>query len=61
MAEDENFPHNTVQEQRVVKIFGDQLKIIKEKYVHFSWQQKEQEMYYKKEPVKKNFIMQQFA
>ena len=38
MAKDENFPHNTVQEQRVVKIFGDQLKIIKEKYVHFSWQ-----------------------
>ena len=23
MAKDENFPHNTVQEQRVVKIFGD--------------------------------------
>ena len=38
MAKDENFSHNTAQEQRVVKIFGDQLKIIKEKYVHFSWQ-----------------------
>ena len=30
-----------------VKILGDQLKIIKEKYTHFSWQFEQQEMYYK--------------
>ena len=36
-----------------VKIVGDQLKIIKEKYTHFSWQCKEQEMYYKT-PIKLN-------
>ena len=32
--------------KRTVKILGDQLKIIKEKYTHFSWQYEEQEMYY---------------
>ena len=40
------------ESKRTVKIFGDQLKIIKEKYTHFSWQYEEQEMYYKI-PVKK--------
>ena len=33
--------------KRTVKILGVQLKIIKEKYTHFSWQYEEQEMYYK--------------
>ena len=33
--------------KRTVKILGDQLKIIKEKYAHFSWQYEEQEMHYK--------------
>ena len=40
------------ESKRTVKILGDQLKIIREKYTHFSWQYEEQEMYYKI-PVKK--------
>ena len=40
------------ESKQMVKILGDQLKIIKEKYTHFSWQYEEQEMYYKI-PVKK--------
>ena len=45
------------ESKRTVKISGDQLKIIKEKYFYFSWQYKEQEMYYKI-TVKKGNIMQ---
>ena len=40
------------ESKRTIKILGDQLKIIKEKYTHFSWQYEEQEIYYKI-PVKK--------
>ena len=40
------------ESKQTVKILGDQLKIIKEKYTRFSWQYEEQEMYYKI-PVKK--------
>ena len=35
------------ESKQKVKILGDQLKMIKEKYNHFSWQYQEQEMYYK--------------
>ena len=35
------------ESKRMVKIWGDQLRIIKEKYTHFYWQYEEQEMYYK--------------
>ena len=41
-----------------VKVLGDQLKIIKEIYIHFSWQYEEQEMYYKVSVKKWNIIMQ---
>ena len=40
------------ESKRTVKIFGGQLKIMKEKYTHLSWQYEEQELYYKI-PVKK--------
>ena len=32
------------ESKRTVKLLGDQLKIIKEKYTQFSWQCEEQEM-----------------
>ena len=40
------------------KILRDQLKIIKEKYTHFSWQHEQQEMYYKI-PIKKKIMIMQ--
>ena len=40
------------ESKRTVKISGYQLRIIKEKYAHFSWQYEEQEAYYKI-PLKK--------
>ena len=40
-----------IEKKRTVRILGDQLKIIKEKYTFFSWQYEEQGMYYKT-PVK---------
>ena len=49
------------ESKRTVKILRDQLKIIKEKYICFSWQYKEQEMYCKIIVKKRKHNAKQFA
>ena len=49
------------ESKRTVKIPGDQLKIIKEKYIYFPWQYEKQEMHYKITVKKRKHNAKQFA